>query len=196
MSDPAQDELDRQDMARLAAGKDAALNDLMERHGQKLFHYLVRQLGNESDAEDCAQEAFARVYLNRAKFRPDSKFTTWLYTIATNLSRDCHRRHARHPEMALPENDDGSGGLEAMPDKARPPGEQLQREELAAAVRVAVQALPDELREPLVLYEYEELGQAEIGEILHCTAKAVELRIYRARKSLRETLAGLMGEVG
>jgi len=196
MSDPAQDDQDRQDMARLAAGHDTALNDLMERHGMKLFHYLLRHLRNESDAEDCAQESFLRVYVNRGKFRAGSKFTTWLYTIATNLARDCHRRHARHPEVALVENEDGGSGWDAVPDKAAGPGEQLRSSEQAAQVRAAVQALPEDLRTPLLLFEYENLGQAEIGEILHCTPKAVEVRIYRARKILRTALAGLLDQLG
>jgi RNA polymerase sigma-70 factor (ECF subfamily) len=196
MSDPAQDDQDRLDMARLAAGHDTALNDLMQRHSQKLFHYLRRHLPNDSDAEDCAQEAFVRVYVNRGKFRPASKFTTWLYAIATNLARDCHRRHTRHPEVALALNEDGTGGMGAIPDKTPLAGEQMENRERAEQVRAAVQALPEDLRTPLLLFEYENLGQAEIGEILDCTPKAVELRIYRARKILRESLAGLMDEPG
>ncbi len=192
MSDPGHDEQDRQDMERLAGGQDAALNDLMERHGQRLFHYLLRQLSNQSDAEDCAQEAFVRVYRHRAKFRSGAKFTTWLYAIATNLARDCHRRQARHPEVALPEGERaGGGGLEMMPDHAPLPGEVLQAGERAAQVRAAVQALPEDLRAALVLFEYENLAQAEIAGILHCTPKAVEVRIYRARHALRKSLAGL-----
>jgi RNA polymerase sigma-70 factor (ECF subfamily) len=164
----------------------------MERHGQRLFHYLLRQLSNGADAEDCAQEAFVRVYRHRAKFRSGARFTTWLYAIATNLARDCHRHRARHPEAALPEGESaGGGGLEMIPDQAPLPGDQLQAGERAAQVRVAVQALPDDLRAPLVLFEYENLAQAEIAEILHCTPKAVELRIYRARNALRKSLAGL-----
>ena len=192
MNDPAQEEQDRQDMKRLAAGHDAALGDLMERHGQRLFHYLLRQLSNGADAEDCAQEAFVRVYRHRAKFRSGARFSTWLYAIATNLARDCHRRHARHPETSLPEGESGrGGGWEGIPDLSPLPGEQLQAGERAAQVRAAVQALPEELRAPLVLFEYENFAQSEIAGILRCSPKAVELRIYRARNLLRKSLAGL-----
>src|SRR5260221_12627521 len=89
------DEQDRNDMARLAAGHDAALNSLMERHGERLFHYLLRQLNNETDAADLAQESFVRVYQNCARFRTAQRFSSWLYAIATNLLRDrfgCHKR--------------------------------------------------------------------------------------------------------
>ena len=95
------DDLDRSDMARLCNGGDSGLNSLMERHAEKLFHYLVRQLGNEQDAEDLGQESFVRVYQHRARFDPAQKFTTWLYTIATNLSRDRLRYRARHPNVSL-----------------------------------------------------------------------------------------------
>ena len=192
---PAGDEADQLDIGRLIQGHDAALDNLMERHGQRLFHYLLRQLP-ESEAEDCAQETFVRIYLNRAKFRPGAKFSTWLYAIATNLARDCQRRKTRHPEVSLDATGDREGDgttlRETMADGAATPGEALLAGERAAQVRDAVQALPEELREALVLYEYENLPQGEIAEILRCTPKAVETRIYRARNLLRKSLAGLM----
>ena len=179
-------------MERLLAGHDAALNDLMGRHGERLFHYLLRLLSNESDAEDCAQEAFVKVYLNRAKFRVDARFSPWLYAIATNLGRDCLRRRMRHPETSLPNRDGEQGcGLEMFPDDAPLPSERLEAGECAAQVAAAVQALPEELRTPLVLFEYENFAQAEIAAILRCTPKAVELRVYRAKNLLRQSLAGL-----
>lgn len=191
MSDAGRDELDRQDMQRLAAGHDSALNDLMERHAQRLFHYLLRHLPDASDAEDCAQEAFVRVYVHRVKFKPRAKFSTWLYAIATNLAHDRQRRHSRHPEVLMPPTGQDDGGLESVPDKTALPSEKMQEDERAAQVRAAVHALPEELRAPLVLFEYEELSHAEIAEILDCTPKAVELRLYRARATLRKSLTGV-----
>src|SRR5208282_6597612 len=75
------DASDRADMERLAAGHDAALNDLMERHATPLFHFLCRMLGNEEDANDLAQETFVRVFRACTSFRTGEKFSTWLYTI-------------------------------------------------------------------------------------------------------------------
>lgn len=174
-------------MARLAGGHDAALNDLMTRHGERLFHYLTRQLGNETEAEDCAQETFVRVYQHRAKFKPDAKFSTWLYTIATNLVRDIWRKRGRRPETTLDER---------LPDGGLSADEGLMQDERAAEVRRAVQALPEDLRAPLVLFEFENLAQTEIARILKCTPKAVEVRIYRARRRLRETLRLLSEHFG
>jgi len=187
------EEQDSRDMGRLADGHDAALNDLMERHAQRLFHYLIRQTQNESDAADLAQETFARVYQNRTKFIRGAKFTTWLYTIATNLVRDRSRWRTRHPQVSLDAEDGEMGGSlgDMLPESGPGPGERLQMEERAEAVRQAVGGLPEDLRTALILAEYEECSQAEIAGILGCTVKAVESRVRRARQQLRERLEKL-----
>lgn len=186
-------DLDKADMQRLAAGNEAALNDLMERHAEKLFHYLIRCLQNEEDAADAAQESFVRVFQNRAKFDLNQRFSTWLYAIATNLVKDRYRYRTRHPQVSLDAENDASGGSfrESVPEQRPSPGEALAATERAEIVRIAVGSLPEELRVPLVLSEYEELSHAEIGAILNCSAKAVETRIYRARKQLRTRLQHL-----
>ena len=188
------DELDKADMVRLARGHDAALNELMERHSLRLFHYLVRQLHDESEAEDVAQETFIRVYQHSKKFDPTQKFSTWLYTIATNLVRDRFRYRSSRPQVSLDASSEGESGLrEIIPDeKVSTPAEDIQAAERAEAVRNAVAELPEELRTPLILSEYENLSHAEIGEILSCTPKAVETRLYRARQRLRPILQKLI----
>jgi RNA polymerase sigma-70 factor (ECF subfamily) len=188
---------DAQDMARLVAGGDAALNDLMERHAEKLFHYLFRSLQDESDAADLAQETFVRVYQNRAKFDASQKFSTWLYAIATNLVRDRFRWRSRHRQVSLDAENEATGKdfRETLTEHGPSPSESLQAEERAESVRRAVAALPEELRLPLILAEYEGRSQAEIGEILSCTPKAVEMRLYRARQQLRVGLGKLLDRV-
>lgn len=194
MNAPNPDELDVQDMSRLAAGHDAALNELMERHGEKLFHYLVRSLQDEDDAADLAQETFVKVYQSRTRFDPSHKFSTWLYAIASNLVRDRYRWRSRHPQVSLDAESDATGDSfrDSLPGSGPSPNESVQVEERAKAVRVAVSALPEELRQPLILAEYEERSHAEIGAILGCSAKAVEMRIYRARQQLRASLGRLL----
>lgn len=181
-------------MARLAAGHDVALNELMERHGERLYRYLVRSLQNEEEASDLAQETFVRVYRNRDRFDPRQKFSTWLYAIASNLVRDRYRWRNRHPQVSLDASKDesGTGLLDHLSDNTGMPGESIEAEERAETVRQAVAALPEELRQPLILAEWEEMSQAEIATILNCTVKAVETRIYRARNKLREKLGILL----
>src|SRR5206468_3547440 len=181
-------------MERLIAGHDAALNELMERHAGKLFNYLIRCLQDEEDAADAAQEVFVRVYQNRAKFDMSQRFSTWLYSIATNLVKDRYRYRTRHPQVSLDAENDATGGgfQESLPGQQPTPGETLASKERAEMVRRAVATLPEELRVPLLLSEYEELSHTEIGAILKCSAKAVETRIYRARQQLRLSLAKLL----
>ena len=184
-------------MTRLAAGQDAALNELMERHAERLFQYLVRSLQNEDDAADLAQETFVRVYQNRTKFDASRRFSTWLYTIASNLVRTRFRWRTRHPQVSLDAANEATGNsfTEMLPENKPSPTETAQAEERAETVRRAVAALPDQLRIPLILSEYEEKSHAEIGEILNCSAKAVEVRIYRARQQLRSALEPLLATV-
>lgn len=185
------EEQDVRDMARLVNGQETALNGLMDRHGEKLFHYLLRSLQNQEDAADLAQEVFVRVYQNRAKFNADQKFTTWLYAIASNLVRDRYRWRSRHPQVSLDaENEKTEGALaHSLPASDRSPDQALLTEEKAALVRKAIAALPEDLRQPLILAIYQEMSQAEIAAILGCSVKAVETRIYRARQQLRAALA-------
>ena len=190
MSDEAAqlDERDRADMVRLVAGHDTALNDLMERHGPKLLNYLIRCLQDEDLAADLSQETFVRVYQHRERFDTRQKFSTWLYAIASNLMRDHLRRIVRHPEVMSTKDD----LREARAGPELSPSEEMQTQERAEAVRHAIAALSEELRTPLILAEYEERSQAEIGKILGCTPKAVETRIYRARQQLRARLNKLL----
>lgn len=194
MSDPNCDEQDADDMARLRAGHEASLNALMDRHSQKLFHYLLRSLQDEDDAADLAQETFVKVYLARAKFDPTQKFSTWLYAIASNLVRDRYRWRSRHPQVSLDaENQQTGASFKESLEAADPaPDTTLQTEERAQAVREALAALPEELRQPLILALYEGLPQADIAFILKCTTKAVETRIYRARHQLHAALEQLI----
>ena len=193
-SDVGLDKLDQADMARLVSGHEAAMNELMERHAGKLFNYLIRCLQNAEDAADGAQETFFRVYQHRAKFNSNQRFSTWLYAIATNLIKNRYRYRIRHPQFSLDAENEAVGGVfqESLPAPGATPHEALQSEERVQMVRRAVQALPEELRVPLVLSEYEDLSHAEVGAILKCSAKAIETRLYRARQQLRIVLSPLL----
>lgn len=162
----------------------------MERHATNVFRFLYRMLANEDDANDLAQETFVRVFQHRASFRTEQKFSTWLYTIAANLGRNHYRWRSRHPNVSL----DAESGTseqslgEVLPADDPAPSEAVEATERAAAVRAAVHDLPEDLREAILLCEWEELSMAEAAVILKTTPKAVESRLYRARQALREKL--------
>ena len=174
-------------MAALSAGDPAALDALMLRWQRPLVAYLQRHLQNEADALDLAQETFVRLYQHRARYRPGARFSTWMFQIALNLCRDHARKRARRRtdslEAAPPALLAALASAEAAPDAAARAAEER------AAVRAALAALPDELREAVVLAEYQDLPHAEIAAILGCTPKAVESRLHRAREKLRASLA-------
>jgi RNA polymerase sigma-70 factor (ECF subfamily) len=182
---------------RLQDGDDEALNELMERHATPLFRFVYRFTGNETDAADLVQETFVKVYLNRAKFEPKAKFRTWLYTIAKNLCRDWARSRKRKPLLTVGEIFESemlAAGASDMPrTEIANPREETAREEEARALRAAIAGLPEDLRSGLILFCLEEHSQEEAAILLGCTAKAVETRVYRAKKILRQRLGRLRG---
>lgn len=182
--------LDHADMARLVGGHDAALNDLMDRHATTVFHFLCRMLGNGDDANDLAQETFVRVFQHRSTFKTEAKFTTWLYTIAGNLARNHHRWRSRHPNVSLDavNEDTGQSLGDVLPAADASPSEAAVKEERSNAVRAAVEALPEDMREAIILCEWQDLAVADAAAVLNTTPKAVESRLYRARNLLRERL--------
>ena len=170
-------------MRRLQEGEDQGLNELMDRWRDPLVGYLARYVGHREDAVDLAQEAFVRVYRNHSRFRLEKTFSTWLYTIATNLARNHLRWRSRHPDRA--------GRFEVTldrPDSNPTPSQELVATERAGEVREAVMRLPPNLREVVLLYYYQHLPQAEIAAVLRTTPKAVETRLRRARSRLEARL--------
>jgi RNA polymerase sigma-70 factor (ECF subfamily) len=183
-------EQDRADMERLADGHDAALNALMERHAGPVYQLLFRMLNDKEDANDLAQETFTRVYRHRERY-DGGKFTTWLYTIASNLARNEYRRRGRHPNVPLDAEfgEEGKTFAETLKSNAAEPNEEAESAERHLAVRGAVEKLPTELKEVVVLCEWEEMSAADAASVLNTTRRAVESRLYRARQRLREGLA-------
>lgn len=174
-------------MGALAAGDLPALDALMLRWQVPLRSFLHRHLQNEADALDLAQETFVRLYRHRDRYRPGARFTTWMFQIALNLARDharkIQRRRTDSLEGAPPAATAGLAASGSSPDAA------ARRAEEVAAVRAAIAGLPEDLREVLVLFEYEDKTHAEIAEIIAASPKAVETRLYRAREKLRASLA-------
>ena len=180
---------DRQDMERLAAGSDSALDALMERHAGPVFQFLQRLLADEQDANDLAQETFVRVYRHRERY-DGGKFTTWLYTIAGNLARNEYRRRSRHPNVSLEVENETNGGslVDLLPSAELGPAETALALERQDAVQKAVQKLPEELKEAIILCEWEDMSAAEAATVLNTTTRGVESRLYRARKLLKKRL--------
>lgn len=174
-------------MARVQAGDENALAELMQRWELPVKAVIARIVLNASEAEDLAAETFVRLWQHRARYAPARPVKPWIFGIAVNLARNRLRWWKRRPSVALEE-------WTELPELAREPAgaSQLERAEKANAVQKAVAALPDAFREALVLFEYEDLSYAEIAEALGTTTKTVENRIARAREQLRHALRAWM----
>lgn len=183
-ADPAEAAEDRLLMERVRAGDEEAFAALMGRWERPVKSLVARIVLNASEAEELAQEAFVRLWRRREDFRPGAEFRPWLLAIAVNLARNRRRWWRRRPSVDL------DAWLESGGDAVDVTGGAgaLERAERVGAVQAAVAALPADLREALVLFEYEELSQGEIAAVLGTTPKAVESRVARAREKLRRTL--------
>jgi RNA polymerase sigma-70 factor (ECF subfamily) len=175
-------------MLRLQAGEDTALNALMDRWQKPLAQFILRFIGNPTEAIDLAQETFVRVYEHRARYRATAPFSSWLFAIAANLCKNHLRWRARHPTVALDAELDQPKAPSPLTHASPTPAEAAERNEQIRRVQHAIQTLPHDLRTALFLFEYQEMSHAEIATVLGCTPKAVETRLYRARQTLRENL--------
>ncbi|QEL18980.1 RNA polymerase sigma factor [Limnoglobus roseus] len=170
----------------------AAFAELVARFQHRLVGIMHHIVGNKEEAEDLAQEVFLRVFRTRAKYTPKAKFSTWLFTIANNLALNALRDRYRRLQLPLELRD--SGSLAQRPHvplaahRDAPPTQNLQDRELADVVRRAMDDLNERQRVAVVLNKFEDMGYAEIAEVMGLTAKAVKSLLCRAREKLREAL--------
>jgi RNA polymerase sigma factor (sigma-70 family) len=176
----------------LMVGEDHALDLLMDRHREGLFHFVFRHVHNEADALELAMETFVRAYFNIQKFRPAAKFATWLYQIALNLCRDHLRSRAYQYSLqtvsfeAPAQESCDPNLLRSLQDR---PDQKTERVEELSALEKAISELPGDLKNALILTALEDHPQAETAELLGISLKAVEMRVYRARKLLLEKMS-------
>jgi RNA polymerase sigma-70 factor (ECF subfamily) len=178
-------------MKRIACGDEFAFRALLERHQDSVVGTVAKMLGNPSDAEDIAQQVFLRVWQHAKSYRPDAKFTTYLFTITRNLVFNETRRRSRKKEIPL-DTGDSSGNHEPGDDPHRQPDASLLEAELRIAVDQAITSLPETQRLAVILRRYENLSYEEIAVVLDLSVSAVKSQLFRARSSLREALAGYL----
>lgn len=182
-------------MEALQNGDDHALATLMHRWELGVKAFLLRLGVPASDVEDVAQEAFVRLYQKRDRYRVGAAFKPWLLTVAGNLGRNRLRWRWRRREDSIEAMDEAQpGGFEPVDSAARPASVLAEKANLAHDVRNAVNALPDNLRQAVLCVELEDLSYIEAGQVMGCSAKAVETRLYRARELLRSTCKALLGQ--
>lgn len=164
---------------RLAGGDDTAFALLLDRHLGMIHRLAWRLLGDRAEAEDVAQESFLRLWNNAAAWRVgEAGLKSWLYRVAFNL---CHDRLRRRRLVLMDEPPESV-------DPAPRPGEAMVEDERGAAVRRALDSLPERQRAALILSYYEEMSQAEAARLLEISEEALESLLARGRRKLRELL--------
>jgi RNA polymerase sigma-70 factor (ECF subfamily) len=176
-------------LKRVAKGDDDAFRLLFERHHRLAYSVIYRHIGVQSEAEDLVQEAFLRVYRNAATWEPTAKFSTWLYTVVSNLCLNYKRDRARDKLRLVSGDDESSNPLEQMAATEEPDVDAMDADERARLIREAIQELPENQRMALILSRYEDKSYEEVAEILGTTVAAVKSLTSRARTTLREKLA-------
>lgn len=180
----SQPRTDAELMARVAQGDADAFNQLVQRHLPRAYALARRVLTSTADAEDAAQEAFTKVWVNARDYRPEkAAFTTWLHRIVVNTSLDM----ARKKRPVAVEDD----VLHAVPDTRDGAETLLAEAEEKAQVQAAIAALPPQQRAAITLCYTEEYSNAEAARIMGVHLKALEGLLVRAKKTLRLTLKGL-----
>ncbi len=179
------------EMVRLTlAGDSLAYQGLVEKYQERVYHLVYGMIRNREDAADIAQDAFVKAHRALASFRVESTFYTWLYRIAHNLVVDLIRKRRRAAEVgfddAVAARDDEGGILDLH--SADGPGRIADRREVHTAVMAALQQLPDDQREVVLLREVEELSYKEIADAMDIPEGTVMSRLFYARRKLQKIL--------
>jgi RNA polymerase sigma-70 factor, ECF subfamily len=181
-------ERDAELMLRVRDGDQASFGLLLERHRSPVIHFVYRMVQNQAVAEELAQEAFLRVYKSRLSYEPTAKFTTWLFRIASHLALNWIRDGRNEKRQAsLDESPDGTA--RQVPDRGRTVEQELVYQAKLREVRQAIEALPSKQKAAVMMHKYEEMGYAQIADVLSCSESAVKSLLFRAYESLRVRLA-------
>lgn len=181
-------------MLAVQAGEEGAFRALVDRHRNAIVNLTYRYLGNRADAEDLSQEVFLKVYRARARYRPEAKFTTWLYRVAVNASlnevrnRKNRPTHAAVPLQAAGGDSDATLAPVVEDASVETPAAAAERNELRACVREAVDDLPERQRLALLLNRFHGLSYEELARSMEMTIPGIKSLLVRARENVRKRL--------
>ena len=185
-------EFEAQCIRRILAGEKQLFHELIRPCERSIYFLLLSILGNETDAEDAAQETVIKVYQNLRLFRGESQFRTWVLSIARNEGLGRLRKVSSRREDSLDaETDETTGDYTPaiLTSWREVPLEALERKELGEVLRGAIRSLPAIYRNVVLLRDIEEMDVRETAEALGITEGAVKVRLHRARALLQKTLA-------
>lgn len=176
-------------------GEERAFSELVERYQTRLLNFIYRTIGDRDRAEDLVQEVFIRVYRHLHRFDRSKKFSTWVYTIASNLAKNELRNRSRNP-LVLFQTMRGGQDEEDRPlqfeDTTARPDDMYRKRHLRELVEDTVAKLPEHHRQVFVLRELEGKSYQEIAEITGCNLGTVKSRLNRARNSFAQMISPML----
>lgn len=177
-------------LARCRAGDLDAFGQVYAEHERHVFRYAYHLLGQREDADDVKQETFLRAYRAIAGFRNDCSLRTWLLRICANLCRDKMKARDRRPEVLF----DPAAAPEGMlsDENVVDPQRVLERAQSTQVLYSALRGMPKDQREIIILRDLEDMSYEEIADMLGCSRPSVKLRLFRARRRLKERVESLM----
>ncbi len=178
---------------QVQSGNRKAFDELASRYKGRLFSFILRMVKDPVLAEELTQETLIRVFIHAAKYREIAKFSTWVFTIATNLVRNKMRQRSRRPRLLSlnPAPADDEIPLDPA-DPVADPSDDIQRRELAAVINEATASIPEKYRVPFLLREVEQLSYEEIQQVTGLKLGTVRSRINRARNRFRQLIKPLL----
>jgi len=182
-------------VAAFLAGEKRAFNELVERYQTRLLNFVYRTTGDRERAEDLVQETFIRVYRHLHRFDQSKKFSTWIYTIASNLAKNELRNRSRNPLVlfqAIKKSWDADQRPLEFEDNTYRPDDLFRKRHLRRMVEGVVAELPEHHRTVFVLREMEGKTYEEIAEITSCNLGTVKSRLNRARNNFAQMIAPML----
>ncbi|GHT36586.1 RNA polymerase sigma factor [Planctomycetales bacterium] len=178
----------------------ASFEELMLRYQSRIQTLLRHVLGDRDQAEDLTQEVFLRIYRGRKTYKPQAKFSTWVFTIANNIALNALRSKRRKPEVQFGmenSNSNGSGSFSFSGDMILAssgfiPARRIEKIEIKEMVQLALESLGERQRAALLLHKFEDMSYNDIADIMEMTPQAVKSLLCRARICLRDALQGYM----
>lgn len=181
-------------MLRARGGNEAAFTELMRRHYRGVLNYIYRFTNTRENSEDLAQEVFLRVYRSASRYKPDAKFSTWLYKIATNVCITAVKDRGRDRNLSLDEIQENAGDM-GDPKSVNAHDVSFRRE-IGSVIFNAMKSLPERERVAIILCKYEGLPYEEVADVIGCTVGAVKAYVHRGRMKLMEKLKPYSEERG
>ena len=182
-------ESDEELIRRFQSGDEAAFDQLLLRYQAMVLRVAYKTLQQEDDAKDAAQEIFLKIYHSLAGFKPEARFSTWVYRITVNQCYNVLRSRRRRRWLAPLQRGVQETECQQTADPHSDPLEEVERQELIQQVRRALARLPANQRLAMVLHRYEGLSYQEIAEATESSVAAVESRLHRARKKMQRFLS-------